>query len=80
MATPDQVHQGLAGSGLVERVAEKAGVSPQVAEIAMATILPMVISHFTEEWTDRTSTERIRRYNLTDPRTIPLTARDYRRI
>ena len=48
MATPDQVHQGLAGSGLVERVAEKAGVSPQVAEIAMATILPMVISHFTE--------------------------------
>ena len=48
VATPDQMHQGLAGSGLVERVAEKAGVSPQVAEMAMATMLPMVISHFTQ--------------------------------
>ena len=47
-ATPQQMNQGLAGSGLVERVAEKAGVSPQVAEMAMATVLPMVISHFTQ--------------------------------
>lgn len=47
-ATPQQVNQGLAGSGLVESVAAKAGVSPQVAESAMATILPMVISHFTQ--------------------------------
>ena len=47
-ATPEQMNQGLAGSGLVERVAEKAGVSPQVAEMAMATVLPMVISHFTQ--------------------------------
>ncbi len=47
-ATPQQMNQGLAGSGLVESVAAKAGVSPQVAEMAMATILPMVISHFTQ--------------------------------
>lgn len=47
-ATPEQVNQGLAGSGLVESVAAKAGVSPQVAEMAMAAILPLVISHFTQ--------------------------------
>ena len=47
-ATPQQMNQGLAGSGLVENVAAKAGVSTQVAEMAMATILPMVISHFTQ--------------------------------
>ena len=29
--TPEQVQQGLQGSGLLESVAEKAGVSPQVA-------------------------------------------------
>ena len=39
-ATPEQVQQGLGGTGLVERVAEKAGVSPQVAQVAMATVLP----------------------------------------
>ena len=47
-ATPEQVQQGLGGTGLVERVAAKAGVSPQVAQVAMATVLPMVIAHFTQ--------------------------------
>jgi uncharacterized protein YidB (DUF937 family) len=47
-ATPEQVQQGLGGTGLIERVAEKAGVSPQVAQGAMATVLPMVVSHFTQ--------------------------------
>ena len=47
-ATPEQVQQGLGGTGLVERVAEKAGVSPQVAQVAMATVLPLVIAHFTQ--------------------------------
>jgi uncharacterized protein YidB (DUF937 family) len=46
--TPAQVGQGLAGSGLLESVAEKAGVSPQVAQEALATVLPMVMSHFTQ--------------------------------
>lgn len=47
-ATPDQIGQGLAGSGLVESVAEKAGVSPQVAQELMSTVLPTVMSHFTQ--------------------------------
>jgi len=47
-ATPQEMHQGLQGSGLIESVAQKAGVSPQVAEMAMATVLPMVMAHFTQ--------------------------------
>jgi len=44
--TPDQVQQGLGDSGFVESVAEKAGVSPQVAQMAVTTLLPMVLKHF----------------------------------
>ena len=47
-ASPEAVNQGLAGSGLVESVAAKAGVSPQVAQEAMAVVLPMVMAHFTQ--------------------------------
>ncbi len=47
-ATPEQLQQGIGGTGLVERVAGKAGVSPQVAEMAMAVILPAVMAHFTQ--------------------------------
>jgi uncharacterized protein YidB (DUF937 family) len=45
-ATPEQVQQGLGGTGLIEKTAEKAGVSPQVVQMALATVLPMVIQHF----------------------------------
>ena len=46
--TPEQVGQGLQGSGLIESVAEKAGVSPQIAQEVMAIVLPKVMSHFTQ--------------------------------
>lgn len=45
-ATPEQVQQGLGGSGFLEKIAEHAGVSPAVASTALATILPMAIQHF----------------------------------
>ena len=45
-ATPEQVQQGLGGTGLIEKTAEKAGVSPQIVQMALATVLPMVIQHF----------------------------------
>ena len=45
-ATPEQVQQGLGGTGLIEAAAAKAGVSPQVAHAAIAVVLPMVIQHF----------------------------------
>lgn len=46
-ATPDQIQQGLGGTGFIESVAAKAGVSPQVAQTALATLLPVVMAHFT---------------------------------
>lgn len=47
-ATPDQVQSGLNGTGLLEQTAQRAGVSPEVAKIALATILPMVMAHMTQ--------------------------------
>jgi uncharacterized protein YidB (DUF937 family) len=45
-ATPEQVQQGLGSTGLIETTAAKAGVSPQIVQMALATVLPMVIQHF----------------------------------
>jgi uncharacterized protein YidB (DUF937 family) len=39
-ATPEQVQQGLGGTGLIEKTAAK------VVSAALATVLPMVIQHF----------------------------------
>ncbi len=47
-ATPDQIQQGVGNTGLIDSVAAKAGISPEMAKIGMAVILPMVISHFTQ--------------------------------
>ena len=46
--TPDQVQTGLQGTDLLDKVAARAGVSPQVAQAAMATVLPMVMAHFAQ--------------------------------
>lgn len=45
-ATPQQVQQGLNGTGLVEDTAQKAGVSHEVAAGAIAALLPALIRHF----------------------------------
>jgi uncharacterized protein YidB (DUF937 family) len=45
-ATPEQVQQGLGSTGLIEATAAKAGVSPAVVSMALATVLPMIIQHF----------------------------------
>jgi uncharacterized protein YidB (DUF937 family) len=45
-ATPEQVQQGLGGTGLIEKTAAKVGVSPAVVSAALATVLPMVVQHF----------------------------------
>lgn len=47
-ASAEQIGQGLQGSPLVAMVADKAGVSPEVAQQLMSTVLPMVMSHFTQ--------------------------------
>ncbi len=47
-ATPEQVQTGLGGTGLIEQTAQRAGVSPEVAKVALAAILPMVMAHMTQ--------------------------------
>ncbi len=44
--TPEQVQNGLNGTGLIEKTAERAGVSPEVAKVALAAILPIALAHF----------------------------------
>lgn len=44
-ATPEQVQAGLGNNGMLEAVAEKAGLSPQMAQMALTTVLPMVLAH-----------------------------------
>jgi uncharacterized protein YidB (DUF937 family) len=46
--TPAQVQTGLQGTDLLNTIATKAGVSPEIAQTALATVLPMVMSHFAQ--------------------------------
>ena len=46
-ATPDQIQQGLGNTGFIDKVAERAGVPPETAKVALAAILPIVVAHFT---------------------------------
>ena len=43
--SPQQAQQGL-GSGLVDQIAQRSGLSPTVVTGAMAVLMPMVVSHF----------------------------------
>lgn len=46
--TPDHVDTGLQGTSILDTVAQKAGVSPEIAKVALATVLPMVMAHFAQ--------------------------------
>jgi uncharacterized protein YidB (DUF937 family) len=46
-ATPDQVQNGL-GGGMLDQIAQRAGVSPTTAKVALAAVLPMILSHMTQ--------------------------------
>ena len=41
---PQQVEQGLGSEG-IQSIAQRAGLSPEMAKIALATALPLLISH-----------------------------------
>lgn len=45
-ASPDQVEQGLGGTGMIDGVAGRLGISPAMAKMGMAVILPMIIHHY----------------------------------
>ena len=44
-ADPNQVEQGLGGSGLIEGVAQRTGLSPTVVKMGMAAAVPLLIHH-----------------------------------
>jgi uncharacterized protein YidB (DUF937 family) len=43
--SPEQVQQGF-GTSMLDGIAQRAGISPQVASGVLAVVLPLVISHF----------------------------------
>jgi uncharacterized protein YidB (DUF937 family) len=45
--TPDQAQQGL-GSGVIDAIAQRTGLSPTMVKGAAAVILPMLVAHFVE--------------------------------
>ena len=63
--------QGLGSTGLIEKTAEHAGVSPSVVTSALAIILPMVIQHFAPNG-QATEQSNFRRHRPADARQVPL--------
>jgi len=46
-ATPEQIQQGVGGTGIIDKVAQRVGISPEAAKIGLAVVLPIVMSHLT---------------------------------
>jgi len=47
-AQPAEVEQGLGGTGMIENIANRTGVSSGVVSTILAALLPMVIHHFVQ--------------------------------
>jgi uncharacterized protein YidB (DUF937 family) len=45
--SPDQAQQGL-GSGVIDSIAQRTGLSPAMVKGAAAIVLPMLVAHFAE--------------------------------
>jgi uncharacterized protein YidB (DUF937 family) len=45
--SPDQAQQGL-GSGVIDSIAQRTGLSPTMVKGAAAVILPMMVAHFAQ--------------------------------
>lgn len=45
-ATPDQMEQGLGGTGIIDRISQRTGVSPGVVKMGLAVAVPLVVHHF----------------------------------
>ena len=44
-ASPDQVELGLGGTGLIDSVAQRTGMSPTVVKTGLAVALPLIVHH-----------------------------------
>ncbi len=45
-ASPDQVEQGLGGTGMIESIANRIGMSPTMVKMGLAVILPVLVHHY----------------------------------
>jgi uncharacterized protein YidB (DUF937 family) len=45
--TPEQAQQGM-GSDLINSLAQRVGISPGVAKVALAAALPVIVSHLSQ--------------------------------
>ena len=45
-ADPDQIQQGLSGTGMIESLTQRTGMSSGMVQTALAAALPMIVHHF----------------------------------
>ena len=45
---PDQVEQGLGGTGIIDSIAQRTGMSPTIVKMSLAVLLPLLIQHFVQ--------------------------------
>ena len=48
---PEQVQQGLGGSGIIDSIAQRTGMSPEMVKVGLATALPLIMAHFSNNGT-----------------------------
>jgi len=46
-ADPNEIEQAVGGSGLIDSIAQRTGMSPGAVRVGLATVLPLVVSHLT---------------------------------
>jgi len=44
---PNAIEQAIGGSGLIDSIAQRTGMSPDTVRSSLATVLPLVINHLT---------------------------------
>lgn len=45
-AEPQQIEQGLGGTGLIDSISQRTGVSPMIVKMGLAAAVPVLIHHF----------------------------------
>ncbi len=46
-ADPNAIQQAIGGSGLIDSIAQRTGMSPDVVRSSMSAVLPLIVNHLT---------------------------------
>jgi uncharacterized protein YidB (DUF937 family) len=46
-ASPDQIQTGLGGTGIIDGIAQRTGLSSSIVTAGLAAVVPMIIHHLT---------------------------------